>query len=319
MWYQQRVICEPKLGIVIAAFNAELFLTKTLESIRNNSYRNFQCIIVNDGSNDSTGTIASSFAASDDRFSVITIKNSGPCIARNHGYDSLDDDIQYVVFTDADDVIFPDTYSRFIDILERDQRCVAAHGLGTFIDQHDQVDTSGSFESIGLARKTLESCRIVDLNINEPTTFESLVLSSTVFPPGLVVHRKSILDQSGSFDPECRYAEDWDLLLRVTRYGYMNFVPEPVLYYRRHQNNVGTSPQVPLVCKRVWAKTFNSTDNSSLQSAIMSRALVAKNSDERRLYVEMLVSGIRNCSLPKVVRSFRGIAGTTFRLLAKRP
>jgi glycosyltransferase involved in cell wall biosynthesis len=319
MWYVHTVNNEPKLGIVIAAYNAELFLTKTLESIRDISYKNFQCIIINDGSSDSTGTIASSFAASDDRFSVITIKNSGPCIARNHGYDSLGDDIQYVVFTDADDVILSDTYTRFIDILERDQGCVAAHGLGTFIDEHDQVDTTGSFEGIGLARKTLEDCRIVDLNIKEPTTFESLVLSSTVFPPGLVVHRKSILDQSGLFDPECRYAEDWDLLLRVTRYGYMNFVPDPVLYYRRHQNNVGTSPQVPLVCKRVWTKTFSSTGNSSLQSAIMSRALVAKNSDERRLYVEMLVSGIRNFSRPKVLRGFRGIVGTTIRLLAKRP
>jgi glycosyltransferase involved in cell wall biosynthesis len=316
MWYVHTVNNEPKLGIVIAAFNAELFLTKTIESIRDISYRNFQCIIVNDGSNDSTGTIASSFAASDDRFSVITIKNSGPCIARNHGYDSLGEDIQYVVFTDADDVIFSDTYSRFIDILERDQRCVAAHGLGTFIDEHDQVDTSGSFESIGLARKTLESCRIVDLNINEPTTFESLVLSSTVFPPGLVVHRKVILDQSGLFDPECRYAEDWDLLLRVTRYGYMNFVPDPVLYYRRHQNNVGTSPQVPLACKKVWTKAYYSLSNSISQREFLKSAFTAKNISELILYSKSVLSHRLDQNR---LRAMRGILGSLLRLVQGKP
>jgi glycosyltransferase involved in cell wall biosynthesis len=319
MWYEHTVNNTPKLGIVIAAYNAELFLTKTLESIRDITYRNFQCIIVNDGSSDSTGTIASSFAAADDRFSTITIKNSGPCIARNHGYDCLGEEIQYVVFTDADDVIFPDTYSRFIDVLGQNKQYVAVHGLGTFIDERDTVDTSGTFEGSGLARKKLQTGQIIDRGIGEPTTFESLVLSSTVFPPGLVVHRKSILGQAGSFDPECRYAEDWDLLLRITRFGDMFFVPEPVLYYRRHQNNVGTSPQVPIACKYVWSKTFAATNNSAIHSTILSTALVARNSHERRLYLEMMVSGIRNLSIPKTIRAVRGIAGTTFRLFTRRP
>ena len=319
MWYEHSVNIEPKLGIVIAAYNAEKFFLKTLESISSITHRNFVCVVVNDGSTDSTAEIAESYTNIDSRFRLVSIENSGPCIARNKGFDYLGADTKYIVFTDADDVIFPDTYARFITILEQREEFVAVHGLGTFIDEFDQVDPTGTFERIGLARKKLNNRRIVDLSYDEPTSFESLVLSSTVFPPGLIVHRKSTLDKSGLFDPESRYAEDWDLLLRVSRFGDLSFIARPVLFYRRHQNNVGTSPQVPLVCKRVWTKTFTSTDNTSLQSVIMSRALVAKNSDERRLYVEMLVSGIRNFSRPKVVRGFKGIAGTTFRLLAKRP
>jgi glycosyltransferase involved in cell wall biosynthesis len=316
MWYQHSVNSEPKLGIVIAAYNAERFLTKTLESIRNMTYRNFQCIIVNDGSTDSSGTIASLFTAADDRFSAVTINNAGPCVARNHGYDRLDEDVQYVVFTDADDVIFPDTYSRFIDILERELEYVAVHGLGTFITEHDQVDKTEAFERVGLARKKLAGDRIADLGNDEPTTFESLVLSSTVFPPGLVVHRKSILTNAGLFDLKSRYAEDWDLLLRVTRFGDIKFIPIPVLYYRRHQNNVGTSPQVPLAVKNVWTKTYYSPCNNESHRCLLRVAFIAKNKSELKQYVMCL---FRYNSEHRKFRCIKGIIGSIIRLMSQKP
>ena len=316
MWYIHRVNSQPKLGIVIAAYNAERFLMKTLEAIRDTTHRNFECVVVNDGSTDSTYTIADSFATADDRFTVVTITNSGPCIARNIGFDYLGEEVSYIVFTDADDVIFPDTYSRFIDNLEHDQECIAVHGLGTFIDEHDQVDKSGTFERIGLARKKLHIGRIVDLGTDQPTSFESLVLSSTVFPPGLVVHRKEILDKAGLFDTESRYAEDWDLLLRVTRFGHMSFVPEPVLYYRRHQNNVGTSPRVPVACKKVWTKAYYSKENSASHREFLKSAFRAKNISELQLYVNNVIGPKRDQNRP---RAMRGILGSLVRLIQCKP
>ena len=316
MWYQHRVIREPKLGIVIAAYNAEKFLKKTIESIRSITYKNFVCVIVDDGSTDSTGKIAQSFTKVDSRFRFVSIENAGPCIARNAGFEHVDADAKYIVFTDADDVIFPATYEQFINMLEQSEEFVAVHGLGTFIDEVDQVDQTGAFERIGLARKKLSNGRVVALNNDEPTNFESLVLSSTVFPPGLVVHRKSILEKSGLFDPESRYAEDWDLLLRVSRFGNLQFVKEPVLYYRRHQSNVGVSPQVPLACKRVWTKAYYSLANTSQQKDMLARAFTAKNRDELRIYIRGLSD---KPTLQTTLRCFRGIIGCSSRLLIGRP
>jgi glycosyltransferase involved in cell wall biosynthesis len=307
---------EPTLGIVIAAYNAEKFLLKTLESISKITYRNFACVVVNDGSTDSTAEIAQSYTNIDSRFRFVSIENSGPCIARNKGFAYLGADTKYIVFTDADDVIFPDTYARFITILEQREEFVAVHGLGTFIDEFDQVDPTGAFERIGLARKKLNNRRIVDLSNDEPTCFESLVLSSTVFPPGLIVHRKSTLDKSGLFDPESRYAEDWDLLLRVSRFGDLSFIARPVLFYRRHQNNVGASPKVPLACKRVWTKAYYSLSNTIQQKDTLARAFTAKNRDELRTYVR----GLKDMTnKEKTLRCFRGIIGCSSRLLIGRP
>jgi glycosyltransferase involved in cell wall biosynthesis len=316
MWYQHRVIREPKLGIVIAAYNAEKFFEKTIESIRSITYSNFVCVIVDDGSTDCTQEIAQSFTKVDSRFRFVSIENAGPCIARNVGFEHVDADAKYIVFTDADDVIFPATYEQFINMLEQSEDFVAVHGLGTFIDEVDQVDQTGAFERIGLARKKLSNGRVVALNNDEPTNFESLVLSSTVFPPGLVVHRKSILEKSGLFDPESRYAEDWDLLLRVSRYGNINFVPKPVVYYRRHHNNVGTSPIVPVACKRVWNKTFYSDQNSASQLDTLRTAFRCKNKSELRLYSQSLFS--KTPSHP-TQRSLRGCIGCMFRLIKGRP
>jgi glycosyltransferase involved in cell wall biosynthesis len=316
MWYEYSVDSEPKLGIVIAAYNAEKFLVKTLESIRSITHKNFVCVIVNDGSTDSTGEIAESYTNIDSRFRNVSIENVGPCIARNKGFDYLDADTKYMVFADADDVIFPETYSGFLNILEHREEFVAVHGLGTFIDEFDQVDQTGAFERIGLARKKLNNGRIVDLDADEPTSFENLVLSSTVFPPGLVVHRKSILEKSGLFDPESRYAEDWDLLLRVSRFGSMKFVPSPVLYYRRHQYNVGTSPKVPGACKNVWTKTYFSVENSPCQQDLLRKAFIAMNKSEAMQYLRCLAT---NGNDDTKTRCVKGIIGSTLRLMRGEP
>lgn len=319
MWYEHRVTCDSKLGIVIAAYNAEKFLAKTLESIRNITYENYVCVIVDDGSTDRTRAIAESYVQQELRFKLISIENSGPCVARNTGYKHLDHDAKYIVFTDADDVIFQDTYQRFIEILEQNNDFVAVHGLGTFIDELDQVDKTGMFERVGLARQQIVDGQVIGRGKDQPTTFESLVISSTVFPPGLVVHRKSLLEVAGLFDPACRYAEDWDLLLRVSRYGSLKFVPQPVLYYRRHTNNVGTSPNVPNACKMVWTKTYRSDQNKHFHRDVLLRSFVAKNVSERRQYIKMIVSGLTSPSPKAVTRGLKGVVGTTFRLIIGRP
>lgn len=316
MWYVHRVTCDSKLGIVIAAYNAEKFLAKTLESIRQITYSNYVCVVVDDGSIDATRGIADSFVKQDSRFRLVTIENSGPCVARNIGYKHLDDDAEYIVFTDADDVIFPDTYKSFIGLLERCSDFVAVHGLGTFIDEFDHVDQSGMFERIGLARQKLRHGRIVDSSSDEATSFESLVLSSTVFPPGLVVHRRTILERSGLFDPGSRYAEDWDLLLRVSRFGDLGFVPRPVLHYRRHSNNVGASPHVPGACKSVWLKTYYSKDNTLEHSGLLEVAFRAKNLHDLSIYCNGLV---KKSTTRQRLRNIRGVFGCICRLAKGKP
>lgn len=89
------------ISIIIPCYNAEKTLTGTLNSVREQSYKNLEIILVNDGSKDNTLEIANHFAMIDDRIKVVTQQNSGVSVARNNGLKNANG--EFIVFLDADD------------------------------------------------------------------------------------------------------------------------------------------------------------------------------------------------------------------------
>lgn len=92
---------QPKVSIIVPAYNAETFLTRCLNSIAAQTMPDFECIIVDDGSIDKTGLVADSFAKRDTRFRVIHQKNAGVAMARQAGIDAATG--VYTIQFDADD------------------------------------------------------------------------------------------------------------------------------------------------------------------------------------------------------------------------
>lgn len=101
----------PAVSIVVPAFNAEKCLERCLHSIEVQTLTTFECIIVDDGSSDSTGMIADDFANKDSRFKVIHQKNSGVAAARQSGIDAATG--IYTIQFDADDWVEPQIRCRY--------------------------------------------------------------------------------------------------------------------------------------------------------------------------------------------------------------
>jgi hypothetical protein len=101
----------PLISIIIPAYNAEKYLTSCLSSIEQQTYQNFEVIIIDDGSNDFTGDICDAFATKDTRFKVIHQKNQGVSVARNKGIEKARG--EYIAFIDSDDKITPEYLSSF--------------------------------------------------------------------------------------------------------------------------------------------------------------------------------------------------------------
>ena len=101
----------PLISIIIPAYNVEQYLTACLSSIEQQTYQNFEVILIDDGSIDSTGTICDTVATKDDRFKVIHQKNQGVSIARNKGIEKARG--EYIAFIDSDDKITPEYLSSF--------------------------------------------------------------------------------------------------------------------------------------------------------------------------------------------------------------
>ena len=104
---------EYKVSVIVAAYNIEDYIVKCLESIANQTYKNLEVIVVDDGSSDSTGELADEFAEKDNRFIVIHKENGGVSSARNKGIDVASGD--FIGFVDGDDTIENDMYEMLVD------------------------------------------------------------------------------------------------------------------------------------------------------------------------------------------------------------
>jgi glycosyltransferase involved in cell wall biosynthesis len=92
----------PYFSIVVPVYNVSGYVTQALNSLKNQSFKDFEVIVVNDGSTDDSKTKASTFVEQDDRFKLIDIENSGLGIARNRGLEYISG--QYLMFLDSDDL-----------------------------------------------------------------------------------------------------------------------------------------------------------------------------------------------------------------------
>ena len=92
---------KPELTIVIPVFNAEKYISQTVESILSQTFRDWQLVIVDDGSTDSTSAICQRYASADPRIKVVRIDNSGPSAAKNLGISLAEG--SYITFVDGDD------------------------------------------------------------------------------------------------------------------------------------------------------------------------------------------------------------------------
>ena len=100
------MIASPKVSVIVAVFQAVKTLRRCLDSIKNQTMTEWECLLVDDGSSDGSGKMCDEYASADARFRVIHKPNEGVAIARQTGIDSAKGD--YVIFADADDWVEPD-------------------------------------------------------------------------------------------------------------------------------------------------------------------------------------------------------------------
>ena len=107
-----------KISIIIPVYNAEMYLERCIESIINQTYKNIEVILVDDGSTDSSGAICDTYADKDERVIVIHKENAGAGLARTTALEIASGD--YYAFVDADDYLNIDAYEKNIDVVERE-------------------------------------------------------------------------------------------------------------------------------------------------------------------------------------------------------
>jgi glycosyltransferase involved in cell wall biosynthesis len=306
------------LGIVVPAYNSARHLPKLLKSIINATRQQFECVVVNDGSTDNTIEIFNNEVGCDSRFKLLSIKNGGVAAARNAGYSLITDQVTHVTFMDADDAYVVGGLDALLDHLISRPEIRVVHGLGTYENEESGIDTSGQYEQFGMDRVSQKWGFPYALPKSCDTTLASIILKSTMFPPGLVLLERSIITEIGLFNtsPMIHHADDWHFMIRLAQVGPIAFLPKSVLLYRRHESNAGAASTIPVACSNVWRLIYWNTDNSASQRVQLCLAWKAKQIIDVQ---QRLVAYVRNKNFPTFCKLLIGVLMCTFRWVLGAP
>mgnify|MGYP002626230081 CR=1 FL=1 len=134
---------EPLISVLVTVYNVEKYLNKCVESIINQTYKNLEIILIDDGSTDSSPKICDEYAQKDSRIKVIHKKNAGVFAAKNSALDISTGD--FIGFVDSDDYIKPEMYSRLYELLNNNNADMVICG---FFDINEDGSTVNCYEGV---------------------------------------------------------------------------------------------------------------------------------------------------------------------------
>jgi glycosyltransferase involved in cell wall biosynthesis len=212
----------PKVTVLMSVYNGERYLKESIDSILQQTFTDFEFLIINDGSTDATQDIIVSYH--DPRIRVIVNEsNIGLTRSLNKGLSLAQG--EYIARQDVDDISFP----------ARLEKQVA------FLQQHDEVGMVGTdFLVIDKRGQTI-------VTIQPPSDHADIKVrlwDENVFCHGSVMFKKTCLLQVGRYREPFKYAQDYDLWLRIAEYFDIANLPEPLYYWRLNVSAVSIAHHI---------------------------------------------------------------------------
>jgi glycosyltransferase involved in cell wall biosynthesis len=204
---------------VIPVFNGERFIGDAIRSALGQTFRDFEIIVVDDGSIDQTEKIVRQFS---DRVAYHRQQNRGAGAARNFGV--MCGSGEWIAFLDADDIWYPQKLAVQFE-------AVAMNPAIAFV--YSDIDTIDVHEAI-LQRNFLTT-QVKRRRRKKDRDLVSLVFGGQPFPhPSTVLLKRELFSQSGGFSPLFRrnYHEDFDLFARIAHVAPLHFLPQSLVQYR---------------------------------------------------------------------------------------
>jgi len=209
---------KPLVSVLMCVFNAEDYLDEAIESILQQTFSDFEFIILDDGSKDNSLKIIQKYAARNYRIQVISRENRGIIPSRNELLAASQG--EYVAVMDADDIALPNRFNLQVQYLRSHPEVLGVGG------NYHVIDSKGRF----LTTFTLPET-------NDEIQKMMLVGHTAILHPTSMFRSNSI-KEIGGYDPEYHLVEDLDLWLRLGEKGQIANLNVSVLKYRLHGNSI---------------------------------------------------------------------------------
>lgn len=211
------------ISIVIPLYNVENYIIRCLNSFENQTYKNFELIIVNDGSTDNSRTLVEEYMIeSSMNISLIDQVNSGVSVARNNGLSKAMGD--YICFVDSDDMVVDEYLEQLEKNLTLTESDLVICGIKTISAEHNQNVVY------------FDNNNIIEMSTNEAL----LKFLNKKFISGMgsfIVRKKVLIDNNLFFSESYRYSEDQELLWKLINHSNKITLNNNKLYLYRNRPN----------------------------------------------------------------------------------
>ncbi len=221
-------------GIVIPCYNQERYIARAIESVRRQTYTDWELEVVDDGSTDGSAAIVAELALQDDRIRLIRQENQGVSRARNRGAQELSPSVSYLLFLDADDMLHPEMLRVLRDYLAQHTRAGAVFCGFVRIDENDQAIAPPQLFVAHAFVPTLLGFRRLGMNYQGSLSFYTVMADPVNLPSNTLI-RRQVFEQVGGWDETVpQPAEDRDLFMKIALFSELHVVPRPLVFYRMH-------------------------------------------------------------------------------------
>lgn len=222
---------QPSISVIVTAYNCERYLKQCLESIQDQTFSDFECILVNDGSTDDTEKICRSFCDADERFSLISQVNQGAFAARRTGLEEAKG--KYVFVFDGDDFIRNDMFEVMVEVVSRDKSDVVICLKSIFDERKNYSAGEPAILPDGKYEKSDGKIR-VSLFYSD-TGAEGLSINLY----DKLIRRKNLIRAYSNAESRLHYFEDAAVSVPVLLDAEsVSIVNQPFYVYRQHGDSI---------------------------------------------------------------------------------
>lgn len=234
----------PMISVIIPAYNSAKTIKATIDSVLNQTFNNFELIVINDGSTDATLDIISQIQ--DYRIKIFSFDNAGGNVSRNRGLHQAVG--EFVSFLDADDIWTPDKLASQLKALQTNTDAKVAYSWTDYIDENGKFLVAGNHITVN------------------GDVYERLLVSNFLENGSNPLIYREALVELGGFDESLKAAQDWNMWLRLAaKYSFI-CVPAVQILYRVSANSLSANlARQEKACLQV------------LKHAYYARPLVSKN------------------------------------------
>lgn len=246
-----------KVSVIIPVYNSEKYIREAIDSALNQSYKDFEVIVIDDGSKDNTLSIIRKYNRG---IRWKSQENKGQASAINEGIKMAKG--EYVAYLDADDVCVPER-------LEIQVRYLDEHpNVGLVYSSSYQINSTGEIQRIRRAH-------LYD---------DFVLLQKDYIARSTVMHRKKCLDEVGLFDESITGDDDWDMWIRISEKFRAGHIEKPLVKYRVHGENISLVRPKRLAYRRytkmrILEKTYKRRKNLWLKLKVL-RAKAERKIDQ---------------------------------------